>query len=212
MTPLHGAVAVAEHLDAAAMAEYLRLDVARPLEVALAEDGAVAERSLRLASSRSEGVVQVFCGANDPHPPAAAPRGRLDEQRKADLLGRSLWQRRDTGLEGDALRGELVATEPKRLRRRPHPDQARGTHGLRKRRALGDEPVPGVDCIRLRLPCRANVLTGVEVRRDLDRLVGRARMKRAAVVRGHDGDRLDAEPRAGAEDAHGDLAPICDEQ
>src|SRR4051794_12754859 len=149
MTPLYGAVAVAEHLDAVAMPQNLCLDVARPLEVALAEDGAVAERSLRLASRRSEGLVQVFCRANDPHPPAAAARGGLDEQWKADLLGGSLWQGRDPRLEGDALCGELVATEPKRLRRRPDPGQPRITHSLCKRRALGDEPVPGVDCIRL---------------------------------------------------------------
>ena len=59
MAPLDRAVARAENGDAAGVPEELRLDVARPLEVALAEHRAVAERRLRLALGRCERVVQL---------------------------------------------------------------------------------------------------------------------------------------------------------
>ncbi len=72
--PLHRAVAVAEHRDAATVPENLGLDVPRPLEVALAEDGSVAERSLRLAGSGSQCLVELGGGADDAH--AAARRLR----------------------------------------------------------------------------------------------------------------------------------------
>jgi hypothetical protein len=56
------------------------------------------------------------------------------------------------------------------------------------------------------------VLLRVEVSRDLDRLVGRARVQRAAVVGRDDGDGADPELAAGAEDAQRDLAAIRDEE
>ena len=65
----------------------------------------------------------------------------------------------------------------------------------------------GAACLR-----RADVLLRVEVARDLDELVGRARVQRAAIVGRHDGDRLDAELAARAEDADRDLSPVRDEQ
>ena len=86
MAPLDRALALAER-DAPprAVAEQLDLDVARPLEEALAEDRVVAERGLRLAPRRLERVVELAGPADDPHPAAAAARGRLDEQREAEL-------------------------------------------------------------------------------------------------------------------------------
>src|SRR5262249_40467641 len=56
------------------------------------------------------------------------------------------------------------------------------------------------------LACGADDLRRVEVRRHRDRLVGRARVQRAAVVGRRDRDRRDPERAGGAEDAHRDLA------
>ena len=74
--PLHRAVAVAEHRDAATMPENLGLDVTGPLEVALAEDGSVAERRLRLAlaaaSASSSSAAERTMRMPRPPPPAPA--------------------------------------------------------------------------------------------------------------------------------------------
>ena len=56
-----------------------------------------------------------------------------------------------------------------------------------------------------------DVLGRVEIRRDLDRPVRPSCVKRAAVVRCDDGDCLDAEARARAEHANGDLAAVRNE-
>jgi hypothetical protein len=52
------------------------------------------------------------------------------------------------------------------------------------------------------------VLVSVEVRRDLDRLVGGASVQRAAIVRRRDGNRGDPELAAGTEDPQRDLAAV----
>src|SRR5439155_12898675 len=85
-------------------------------------------------------------------------------------------------------------------------------NGLREVRVLGEEPVAWVDRIRAGRLRGADVLLGEEVAADLDRLGGEARVQRASVVRSDDGHRLDRELAARAEDAHGDLAAICDEK
>ena len=114
MAPLDRAVARAENGDAARVPEELCLDMARPLEVPLAEHRAVAECRLRLALRGCERVVQLGRRANDAHASSASAGGCLDEERIADLGGRALRHGGDAGLARDALRCELVATEPER--------------------------------------------------------------------------------------------------
>ena len=58
----------------------------------------------------------------------------------------------------------------------------------------------------------ADLLGGIEIRGDLDRLARAPRVVGAAVVAGGDGDRLDPEPLAGPEDASGDLAAVCNDE
>jgi hypothetical protein len=89
---------------------------------------------------------------------------------------------------------------PERLGRWSDPDEARCLDGLREVWALGEEAVAGVDGVGAGRVRRPDVLLRVEVARDLDRLVGRARVERAAVVGRDDGDGADAELTAGAED------------
>ena len=172
MPPLDRAVARAENGDAAGVPEQLRLDMARPLEVALAEHRAVAEGRLGLALGRRERVVELGGGANDPHPAAAASGGRLDDERVADLGGRALRHGRDACLARDPLRRELVAAEPERLGRRADPGEPGGDHRLGEVAVLGQEAVAGVDGVGLGRERGADVLGGIEVRVDLDRPVG----------------------------------------
>ena len=122
--------------------------------------------------------------------------------------GSPLEHDRDARLGSDPLRGELVAALPERLGRRPDPGHAGGLDRLGKVRALGEEAVARVDRIGARLPCGSDVLLGVEVAGDLDRLVGRARVQGAAVVGGGHGDGRDPELATRAKDAQRDLAAV----
>src|SRR4051794_22110094 len=108
MAALDRAVTRAENCDFARVAEQLSLDVARPLQIPLAEDGAVAERCLRLPLRRGERFVELGRGAHDAHAAAAATGGSLDEERIADLVGRALRHGRDACLLRDPLRRKLV--------------------------------------------------------------------------------------------------------
>ena len=143
-----------------------------------------------------------------PPPPAAA----LTRSGIADLVGRALRQGRHARLAGDPLRLELVAAEPKRVRRRADPGEPGRDHFLGEGGVLREEAVAGVDGVGSGLERRADVLGGVEVRSDLDDLVRRACMKRAAIVGRDDRDRLDSEPGAGAEDANRDLTAVRDQE
>ncbi len=212
MASLDGAVALAENADSAAVPEELCLDVPWALEVSLTEDRAVAERALGLASGGRESLLELGGATDDAHAATAAAGGGLDDEREADLLRRSLGQRWHACLTRDPLGSELVATEPKRLRRRTDPRDAGGDDLLGERGALGEEAVAGVDRIGSGLAGGPHVLRSVEIRRDLQRPSGRPCVERTAVVWRHDRDGLDAEPRARAEDAERDLSTVGDEE
>ena len=213
MAPLHRAVPLAEGDDVPVrVGEQLNLDVPRPLEVALEVEPPVAERADRLALGGLEGVVELGRVTDDAHTAPAPARGGLDDEREADLLSRPLGQGRDAGLARDPLRRELVPAEPQRLRRRPDPRQPGGFHRLGEAGVLGEEPVAGMDRVRARLLRCPDVLLGVEVARDLDRLVGGAAVERARVVGRDHGHGCDPALTAGAEDAQRDLAAVRNEQ
>ena len=78
VAPLHRALALAEREHGAVgVGEQLDLDVARSLDVSLAEDGAVAERGLGLAARRRDARPPALPGTRTiriprPPPPAAA--------------------------------------------------------------------------------------------------------------------------------------------
>ena len=213
VTPLHRAVALAERDDRAVpVAEHLHLHMARLGEVALAEHRAVAERRLGLAGCAVERVREILGSLHDAHAAAAATRRRLDEQREAELLRLPGRQRRDARSVGDALRLELVASAPERVRRRADPREARLLDRLGERGALGEEPVAGMDERCACIPRGGHERVGVEVGGDLDGLVRGPRVQ-GVLVAGADGrDRADAEPPARREDAHRDLSAVRDEE
>ncbi len=213
MPTLDGAVALAEGEHRPVLVgDELGLDVARPLHVTLEKHPVVSERSLGLAPGSLERFVELRRSTDDAHAAAAAPRGRLDDEREPDFLRLARRDDRHSRLARDALRRELVAPGAQGLRRRPDPGELRRLHRLGEVGALGEEAVAGMHRVGARPLRGADVLLGKEVARDLRRLVGRAGVQRALVVGGRDRDRLDPERSCGPEDAKGDLAAVGDEE
>ena len=209
MAALHRAVALAE-VDGrpVRVREELDLDVARALDVALAEDPVVAEPGRGLAASGLERLFELLRGAHEPHA-APAPAGRrLDHEGEADLLGIAALDDRNAGLRREPLRFELVPGRADRLRRRADEPEAGRDDRLGEARVLGQEPVAGVDRVRTGARRRGDDSLDVEIARHLLDLGGAPRVERAGVVgRGH-GHSRDPEPVAGGEDPRGDLAAV----
>ena len=201
VSALHRTVALAERDDVAARAEQLDLDVARTLDVVLAEHAVVAERRLRLAARRLECIAELLTRADDPHAAPAAARGGLDDEREADLVRLAARHHRHSRLARDPLRLELVHAGAQRVRRRSDPRELRCADRLCEVRVLREEPVSRVNRVGAGPPGGADVLLGEEVARDLDGLVGRAGVQRALVVRSDDGNRCDPELAARTKDA-----------
>ena len=146
MTSLHRAIALPERdRVAAAVTQQLDLDVARALEVALAEHRVVAECRPGLAARGLERAVQLGGRPDDPHPPPAASRGRLHQQRKAELRRVALLEHRHSDRTGGLFRRQLVAARAQRLRRRADEHEARCLDRLGEVGVLGQEAVPGMD-------------------------------------------------------------------
>ena len=149
MAPLHRAVALSErdHVPVC-VGEQLHLDVARPLEVALAVERAVPEGSRSLALCGRERILQLAGRPDDAHPSAAAAGRGLHEQREADLVRAPVREHGNAGLASDPLRLELVAAEPQRFRRRADPGQPGCFDGLREVPVLREEAVSRMDRVR----------------------------------------------------------------
>src|SRR6266566_3459487 len=87
VAPLNRALTFAERKDVSVtVGEELDLDVAGALEVALEKDGFVAERRLRFAARRGDGILELSRPADDPDTASPAASRGLDDQGKADLL------------------------------------------------------------------------------------------------------------------------------
>ena len=166
---LNRAVALPEGDDVAArVRQELHLDVSGPLEVALEIEGAVTERSPRLALGCLQRVGELARAPHDAHAATATARCRLDDERKPDLVRRAAREHRNAGLTCDPLRLHLVASEPERLGWRADPGEPGGLDRLREVGILGEEAVAGMDRVRAGLLRGPNVLLGLEVARDLD--------------------------------------------
>ena len=207
--PLDRALALAERIDVpTGVGEQLDLDVPGTLEVALEEDGLVAEGGFGLAARRRDAVHEVGRLANDSHPATAAAGRSLDHQRKPDLIGLAGRQHGNACCPGGALRLELVAAATQRYGSGADKDKPCRLDRLGEVGVFGKEPIAGMDRVGARLLRSSNVLLRIEVARDLDGFARRSCMQRALVVRRGDGDRGDSLGRAGAEDAEGDLAAV----
>ena len=67
--------------------ENLHLDVLGTADITLQENSRVAKRPLRFALSLFKKRNEIFRVFNHPHAAATAPKGSLDDERKADFFG-----------------------------------------------------------------------------------------------------------------------------
>jgi hypothetical protein len=227
---LQRAVARADHHHVAVrVGEHLRLDVPRPVQVALDEAFAPAERGDRLPGRRLEQRGDLLQRAGHLQAAPTATERRLDRHRQAVLagerhdlvrvgrrIGRAGHQRRARPLR-DVPGGDLVAQVADRRRGRADPDQPRILYGLRELGVLRQEAVAGVH--------RVGATAGRDVEQLVDaqvgvgggltaqrvRLVGQPRGQRVAVRVGVDGDAGEAGILAGPDDPDGDLTTVRDQ-
>ena len=210
------------------VAEHLDLDVAAGRDVALEEDGRVAEGGGRLPGGVGHRGHEVLRTGGEPHPLAAPAGGGLDQQRESDLMAGG----EDGGLVGRARgqRGARHDGDPGRLhepagldlgthrlhgrRRRADPDQAGGDTGLGEGSVLGQEAPAGVDGVGSGRFGGGQDLGDVEVATDAvegDGGVGLGHERGTGVGRGIDRNGAHAEPFRRARDAAGDLAAVGNE-
>ena len=142
---------------AVGVGQALGLHVPGPVEVALDEALAAAERGDRLADRRVVQLGDLLEGAGDLQAAAAAAEGGLDRDRQAVLLGEGddlvgagdrvggAGDQRGAGALGDVPGGDLVAEVADGLRGRADPGQAGVQDRLGELGVLREEAVAGVD-------------------------------------------------------------------
>ena len=208
------------------VAEHLDLHVAGPDHGFLQDQFAAAEGVLRLGARRLQchrHVVQVLHQA---HAAPAATGGRLDHDRRADLLRRC--QQGVVGLvlglvagyagyvrlQHAPLGGRLVAHDVDGSRCRADKHDTRLGAGTGERGVLRQEAVARVNRLGAGLASRLENLVRVQVglldrrRADQDRLVRHQHVGRFGVRLGVDGDGAIALLLGGADDPHGNLAAV----
>ena len=149
-----------DHDVAVLVGQALRLDVPRPVEVALDEALAAAERGDGLADRRLVQLGDLFDRPGHLQAATAAAERRLDRDREAVLLGERddlVGARHRIGVPAtcgapdrlsDVPRLHLVAERPDRLRRRTDPGQPGVDDRLGEVGVLGQEAVAGVHGVR----------------------------------------------------------------
>ncbi len=225
--PLHRAVPVAQVDDALTVAEQLHLDVTAGRHLPLQVHPAVPERRAGFGDRALDRRVELPGLFRRAQAPSAAATHRLDQDRPADLAGqprrlggaadRPSGNHRQAGGDRVAARPELVADGFELRGRRADEDQASRVARPRQPRALGEESVAGVHRLGASGERRPHHGAGIQVARrrsggpDPDRGVGQPGRHRVPVGVGDREDGLDAERPAGAQDPHGDLPPVRDE-
>jgi len=227
---LHRAVALEKmHHVALGIAEYLHLDVARPLQVFLDQHAIVAEAARRLALARSQGVREFGCAAYDAHALAAAARAGLDQHRPADALRLAGKKRRFLVVAVVAGDERHAGPFHQRLGRRLGTHGADGSHGradedesrcgagLREVLVLRQEAVARMDGLRACLLRGSNDALDVQVglargrRADADRRVGHAHVASRRVGFRVHRHRPHAQAACRADDPAGDFTAIGDQ-
>ena len=221
------ALAQADHV-AVVVAENLHLDVFGRIQVFLHVDPAVAKGRERLAGSIQVGRLQLALLLDQADAAAAAARTRLNQQREADLLGLLLGflhaAHRVAAGDNRHTRGAhrlsglvLVAGLGNRLGARADEGDVALLTQRGKARVLREQAVARVDGLRPRADGRRDDGRHVQValphrrRTDAVALVGQADVQRLAVGLRKDRHGGDAHLLAGADDAHGNLAPVGDQ-
>ena len=230
MTALDGAVTLAEvQRGAVGVGDDLHFDVAPADDRAFQEEGAVAEGGLGFPARGGERVRQCVGVIDDAHAPAAPTGGGFnhdgkseggDARQKGGVVVRSGKAGEDWQIvvASEAASGGLVADEAQSGGRGTDEDDAGLGAGRGEGRVFREESIAGMD------GGRAAVAGGLDEGRDGEialcgcggtdahRFIGGAHVEGSAVGVGVDGDRRDAEPLAGPDDAEGDLAAVGDEE
>ena len=182
-----------------------------PTDEVFEDEPVVVEGCRRLAPRRRDRVGERLGVADRAHALAAAARRRLDQQGKADRIGRGdqrvvggvrlvvAAEDRDSERRRQPPCRRLVAHDPDRLRWRPDPADRSSEHGLCEIGVLGQEPETGVERIGAGGTSRSDHGRDVE------------QVERALALRRRY-DSTDAEPVARSGDPGRDLAAVGDEQ
>ena len=229
---LDGAIALVEVDDVAVLvAEDLDFDVLGALDVALEEDGGVAEGVLGFGTGLGEEAGELGRFFDDAHAAPAATEGGLDDEREADFVGDGegfvgigdgflgAGEGGDGELVGEGAGGGFVTHVFQKIRGGADEDDALTLAGAGEGGVFREEAVAGVDhghALGLREFHDAFVIEvgadgafrGIE----LVGFVGLETVDGKAVFLGEDGDGAEAEFGGGAEDADGDFATVgCEE-
>ena len=228
MAALGGAVALVQVQHVAVLVgEDLHLDVPAALDVALQQQGIVAERGGGLTACGGDRRTDLVLLAHDAHALAATTCGGLDEDREgkialggeppiSDLAQRP--QHGDACLVGDLARRVLAAQGVHRVGRWADPGESRAEDGPREVRLLRQEPVAGVHGVGRTLLGGSEqggdrqVGLGGRGRADPYRHVGGTDVGGGAVGVRVDGDGAQSEAARGADDPQGDLAAVGDQE
>src|SRR5207237_279790 len=224
---LNRALALAEmHHRTVMIAEHLELDMAWVLEVFLEIHVADAERRFRFALGGLERLRELARGANHAHAATAAPGHRFDDDGIPELSRdlRRLFlavdgtvasgQHRHARFLHGAPRARLVAEQPDHVRGRSDELDVARLADLREIRALRKETVTGMDGVGAGDFRRADDRGNAQITvctpggPDTDVLVREADMERVLIRFRIDGDGLDAQFPARADDAQRDFTAV----
>ena len=160
MSALDGTIPLAQVDDVAVLvAQDLKFDMVRPLDVFLDEDAAVAERGLSFSRRDVNVLPQFLIGANHTQASSPAAGAGLDHDRVVDLMGESqgfvdagdsafgAGDDRDACLLGDLSRLYFAAHEVDRLGRRTDKGDAGGLAEPGEFGVFREESVSGMDCV-----------------------------------------------------------------
>src|SRR5512139_3498965 len=229
VAPLDRAVALEQVDDVAlGVAEDLHLDVLGAHHAFLDEDLGLAERLAGFGDHAVVVLQQVFLAVAAADAAAAAAVGRLQHHRIADLVGQrarflDVFQvvvrarhHRDAGGDHRVARLDLVAHAADHLGRGADEADAAARADGREVGIFGEKAVAGMQGIAAGGGRQVDQGVRVEVAEDgvladVVGLVGLLHVEGVAVGVGVDGDRLDAQFGAGADDADRNLAPVGDQ-
>ena len=228
---LQRAIALAQ-MDgmALAVAEDLKLDMARLLEIFLKVDGIVAEGGPRLGTGGRESVREVGRRLRNLHAAAAAAGGCLDQHRIADfrsdagrvdvVVDAALGARHAGNAEATCavrFRLDLVAHDADVIRLGTDEGDAMLVENVGESRVLGQEAIARMNRFGAGDLAGGDQGRNVEIafarlrRTDADALVGELDMHGVGIGGRVHGDSRDAELLARPQDTQGDLAAIRDQ-
>src|SRR5437868_73986 len=230
MAPLNAALALTQaDYVSKSVGQNLELDVAGPLDELFHVKVAVAESGCGLRLRRVEQRRQLALAANDAHAAASATGRRFHDDGIADGLGPlqglalgcehafGTGQNRNAGFLHGGAGLFFFAHQANHFRRGPDELDVAGLADLGEVSVLAQQSVAGMNRVHVADFRCADNRGNIQVafagfrRSDADGFIGEANVQRVAVGVTVDGDGLDAQLFAGADDPQGNLAAVRNE-